>query len=145
MRSLTLCALMLASAAFAQSSTPATPTPARPAAAPTFVPVPYLSTQPVRSFKEPGWVIDPAKTYRAVLKTNKGDVTVEFYARQAPKAVNNFVFLALNHFYDGTRFHRVIEGFMAQGAIPSARTRRSGKSGARAGPATASSWNSTRG
>ncbi|BDP41992.1 hypothetical protein DAETH_19610 [Deinococcus aetherius] len=118
MRSLTLCALMLASAAFAQSSTPATPTPARPAAAPTFVPVPYLSTQPVRSFKEPGWVIDPAKTYRAVLKTNKGDVTVEFYARQAPKAVNNFVFLALNHFYDGTRFHRVIEGFMAQGGDP---------------------------
>ncbi|WP_102126698.1 peptidylprolyl isomerase [Deinococcus planocerae] len=117
MRSLTLSALLLVSAAFAQTSTPAT-TPPRPAAAPTFAPVPYLSAQPVRSFREPGWVVDPAKTYRAVLKTNKGDVTVELYARQAPKAVNNFVFLALNRFYDGTRFHRVVEGFMAQGGDP---------------------------
>ncbi|WP_216318267.1 peptidylprolyl isomerase [Deinococcus aestuarii] len=117
MRSLTLSALLLASAALAQTSTPAT-APARPAAAPTFIPVPPLSAQPVRSFKEPGWVVDPAKTYRAVLRTGKGDVTVELYARQAPKAVNNFVFLALNHFYDGTRFHRVIDGFMAQGGDP---------------------------
>lgn len=107
MRSLMLAALLVASAALAQS------TPA-----PTFTPVPYLSAAPVRTFKEPGWVIDPAKTYRAVLKTTKGDVTLELYARRAPKAVNSFVFLALNHFYDGTRFHRVVEGFMAQGGDP---------------------------
>lgn len=110
MRSLMFAALLANSAAFAQGTTPAP--------APTFAPVPYLSAAPVRTFKEPGWVVNPAKTYRAVLKTTKGDVTVELYTRQAPKAVNNFVFLALNHFYDGTRFHRVVEGFMAQGGDP---------------------------
>ncbi|MBB5232694.1 peptidylprolyl isomerase [Deinococcus budaensis] len=114
MRSLALSALLLASAAPAQTSTP------DPATAPalTFAPVPYLSAQPVRTFKEPAWVVNPARTYRAVLKTGKGDVTVELYAKQAPKAVNSFVFLALNRFYDGTRFHRVVEGFMAQGGDP---------------------------
>lgn len=63
-------------------------------------------------------VIDPAKRYRAVLNTSRGAVTVELNAKAAPVAVNNFVFLALNRFYDGTRFHRVIEGFMAQGGDP---------------------------
>ncbi len=63
-------------------------------------------------------MIDPTKTYRAVLTTSQGDITVELAAKAAPKAVNNFVFLALNHFYEGTRFHRVIDGFMAQGGDP---------------------------
>ncbi|GAA0504687.1 hypothetical protein GCM10008937_10540 [Deinococcus depolymerans] len=62
--------------------------------------------------------INPARTYRAVLKTAQGDVTVDLYAKASPVAVNNFVFLARHHFYDGTRFHRVIEGFMAQGGDP---------------------------
>jgi peptidylprolyl isomerase len=115
MRSLLLTALLATSAAFAQTATPAAP--AR-STAPTFTPVPYLSAAPVRTFKEPGWIVNPARTYRAILKTSKGDVTVELYAKQAPKAVNNFVFLALNHFYDGTRFHRVVQGFMAQGGDP---------------------------
>ncbi|CAM3769113.1 peptidylprolyl isomerase [Deinococcus frigens] len=90
---------------------PATPTPA-------FSPVKPLSDKPVREFAQAAQVIDPAKSYRAVLKTGKGDVTVELNAKAAPMAVNNFVFLALNHFYDGTRFHRVIDGFMAQGGDP---------------------------
>jgi cyclophilin family peptidyl-prolyl cis-trans isomerase len=110
-RSFALTALLLASAALAQTAAPAT-------RALTFAPVPYLSAAPVRSFKAPAWVINPAKTYRAVIKTNKGDVTVELDAQQAPRAVNSFVFLALNHFYDGTRFHRVVDGFMAQGGDP---------------------------
>ncbi|EYB67961.1 peptidyl-prolyl isomerase [Deinococcus phoenicis] len=124
MRSLLLMALLVTSAASAQTTMPlttptGTPAPVTaPPAAPAFTPVPFLSAAPVRSFKAPVWVIDPAKTYRAVLKTSKGDVTVELDAQQAPKAVNSFVFLALNHFYDGTRFHRVIEGFMAQGGDP---------------------------
>ncbi|PNY81705.1 peptidylprolyl isomerase [Deinococcus koreensis] len=119
-----LSALLLTGAALAQT-TPAPTTPAQSPStqtpstqtvpAPAFKPLPFLSQTPVRAFKEPGWVVDPAKTYRAVLQTSKGDVTVELYPRVAPKAVNNFVFLALNHFYDGTRFHRVIDGFMAQG------------------------------
>jgi peptidylprolyl isomerase len=50
--------------------------------------------------------------------SEKGDVTVDLNAGAAPAAVNNFVFLALHHFYDGTRFHRVIDGFMAQGGDP---------------------------
>ncbi len=53
-----------------------------------------------------------------MLRTEKGDVTVDLNAGAAPAAVNNFVFLALHHFYDGTRFHRVIDGFMAQGGDP---------------------------
>ncbi|AWN23703.1 peptidylprolyl isomerase [Deinococcus irradiatisoli] len=88
-----------------------------PAAA-AFVPVAPLSEKQITSFKAPQWVIDPAKTYRAVIGTTKGDITVEFYPQKAPKAVNSFVFLALNHFYDGTPFHRVLQGFMAQGGDP---------------------------
>ena len=76
------------------------------------------STERRTSFTAAEQVIDASKSYRAVLHTSKGDVTVNLDAKAAPLAVNNFVFLALNHFYDGTRFHRVIEGFMAQGGDP---------------------------
>lgn len=77
-----------------------------------------LSAERRTSFARAEQVIDPTKRYRAVLNTSKGAVTLELNAKAAPVAVNNFVFLALNHFYDGTRFHRVIEGFMAQGGDP---------------------------
>jgi cyclophilin family peptidyl-prolyl cis-trans isomerase len=93
-------------------------TPATATGSTTFTPLPFLSPAPMRAFREMAWVIDPAKTYRAVMSTSQGDITVELAAKAAPKAVNNFVFLALNHFYDGTRFHRVIDGFMAQGGDP---------------------------
>ncbi|QFP77781.1 peptidylprolyl isomerase [Deinococcus sp. AJ005] len=99
-------------------TTPVTPPATTPPSASAFTPVKPLSDKPVREFAKAAQVIDPAKTYRAVLKTEKGDVTVELNAKAAPVAVNNFVFLALNHFYDGTRFHRVIDGFMAQGGDP---------------------------
>ncbi len=103
------------------SPAPATPTPAAPAPAPvlSFQAMPELTQAPVRSFSSaPAQIIDPTKRYRAVLKTSQGDVTLDLYPKVAPVAVNNFVFLALNHFYDGTRFHRVIDGFMAQGGDP---------------------------
>lgn len=111
----------LFSLALAQPTTsaaaPAAPTiPVK--AEPVFEVVPALSKTPVRQFDAPQWVIDPAKTYRATLHTAQGNITLELYAQAAPKAVNNFVFLALHHFYDGTRFHRVIDGFMAQGGDP---------------------------
>jgi cyclophilin family peptidyl-prolyl cis-trans isomerase len=109
--------MLVACAPATQAQTTTAATPATPAT-PTFTPVKPLSAQPVRDFDKAAQVIDPAKTYRAVLKTEKGDITVELNAKAAPKAVNNFVFLALNHFYDGTRFHRVIDGFMAQGGDP---------------------------
>jgi len=62
--------------------------------------------------------IDPAKTYTATLSTNKGDVELTLFADRSPNAVNNFVFLANDGFYDGVIFHRVIENFMIQGGDP---------------------------
>lgn len=62
--------------------------------------------------------IDPSKHYLATFHTNKGDFSVQLFAKEAPVTVNNFVFLAREGFYDGTTFHRVIKGFMAQGGDP---------------------------
>ena len=66
----------------------------------------------------PEMEIDQSKPYRATLHTTKGDVTVELLTGDAPKTVNNFVFLARQGFYDGTPFHRIIKGFMIQGGDP---------------------------
>lgn len=54
----------------------------------------------------------------AVIKTNFGDITVRFFEKEAPKAVENFVTLAKEGYYDGVIFHRVIEDFMIQGGDP---------------------------
>ncbi|MBN1246594.1 MAG: peptidylprolyl isomerase, partial [Anaerolineae bacterium] len=62
--------------------------------------------------------IESQKYYVATIVTEKGEITVELYAAQAPVTVNNFVFLAREGFYDDTTFHRVIPGFMAQGGDP---------------------------
>jgi peptidyl-prolyl cis-trans isomerase B (cyclophilin B) len=62
--------------------------------------------------------INPDHKFVATLKTDKGDVKIELYAKDAPQTVNNFVFLARDGFYDGVIFHRVIPGFMAQGGDP---------------------------
>ena len=66
----------------------------------------------------PEMVIDPKKKYSATISTDKGDMLLELFADKAPKTVNNFVFLAREGYYDGTIFHRVISGFMAQGGDP---------------------------
>ncbi|MCA1569184.1 MAG: peptidylprolyl isomerase [Chloroflexi bacterium] len=66
----------------------------------------------------PSGDLDLTKTYRARFKTEKGEIVVELYADRAPLAVENFVNLARAGFYDGTTFHRVIGGFMAQGGDP---------------------------
>jgi len=66
----------------------------------------------------PEMTVDPAKRYRAQIRTNKGDIEVELHASEAPKTVNNFVFLAREGFYDGVPFHRVIRGFMIQTGDP---------------------------
>lgn len=66
---------------------------------------------------------DLAKDYaHAVIKTNLGDITVEFYGKDSPKTVNNFLNLAKLGFYDGTRFHRVIKDFMIQGGDPNSKS-----------------------
>ena len=54
----------------------------------------------------------------AVIKTTEGDLVVEFWSDVAPKTVENFKTLSKKGFYDGTRFHRVIKGFMIQGGDP---------------------------
>ncbi len=68
--------------------------------------------------KPPEMTIDPQKSYRATLHTEKGEMVLELFADKAPKTVNNFVFLAREGFYDGTIFHRVINDFMVQGGDP---------------------------
>ena len=54
----------------------------------------------------------------AVIKTNFGDIELELFTSDAPKTVENFVKLAEEGFYDGVRFHRVIQGFMIQSCDP---------------------------
>lgn len=54
----------------------------------------------------------------ATLSTNLGDITIEFMDSLAPNTVKNFLQLAKEGFYDGTKFHRVIKGFMIQGGDP---------------------------
>ncbi len=58
------------------------------------------------------------KIMQATLKTNKGDIVIEFLPEQAPNTVANFTKLAGEGFYNGTKFHRVIKGFMIQGGDP---------------------------
>lgn len=67
----------------------------------------------------PSMTIDLNKTYVATFKTEKGEIRIELYAKQAPKTVNNLVFLARAGYYDNTTFHRVLADFMAQGGDPS--------------------------
>jgi peptidyl-prolyl cis-trans isomerase B (cyclophilin B) len=66
----------------------------------------------------PAMAIDPKKKYTATLKTSRGEIVCELFAKDAPQTVNNFVFLARENFYDGTVFHRVIGDFMIQGGDP---------------------------
>ncbi len=66
----------------------------------------------------PEMAIDLSKRYAATLHTTKGDVTIDLLATEAPRTVNNFVFLAREGFYDGVPFHRVISGFMIQTGDP---------------------------
>ena len=66
----------------------------------------------------PAMTIDVNKKYSAAFNTSRGEILCELFARDAPKTVNNFVFLAREKFYDGTVFHRVIPNFMIQGGDP---------------------------
>ena len=85
-----------------------------PAAAPT--PTPGKRTQwdvapPMR--------IDENKSYTATFTMERGGTfEIQLFADKVPKTVNNFVFLAREGYYDGSTFHRVIPGFMAQGGDP---------------------------
>src|SRR5919106_1986195 len=62
--------------------------------------------------------IDVNKKYSVAFNTSRGEIMCELFAKDAPKTVNNFVFLSRDKFYDGTVFHRVIPNFMIQGGDP---------------------------
>jgi cyclophilin family peptidyl-prolyl cis-trans isomerase len=67
----------------------------------------------------PPMTIDPTKQYVATLHTEKGDIVLELFADKAPLAVNSFIFLAKNGWFNNVTFHRVIPGFVAQAGDPS--------------------------
>lgn len=67
----------------------------------------------------PPTVIDASKKYSATVHTSRGDFVIAFVdPKIAPQTVNNFVYLAQNHFYDNLTFHRVVPGFVVQGGDP---------------------------
>jgi cyclophilin family peptidyl-prolyl cis-trans isomerase len=73
-----------------------------------------------RQFTEcPTFSVDPAKQYIAALHTEKGDIKIQLFPDKAPLAVNSFVFLARQGWFDNITFHRVIPGFVAQAGDPS--------------------------
>ncbi|WP_457637721.1 peptidylprolyl isomerase [Oceanithermus sp.] len=79
----------------------------------------YLSDKPVRHFSKPEVVTDYKKyDYYAEIDTSKGRIVIDLLEDSAPNTVNSFVFLALNHCFDGVRWHRVVPGFVAQTGDP---------------------------
>ncbi|MEY3589182.1 MAG: hypothetical protein RJA47_1778 [Actinomycetota bacterium] len=66
----------------------------------------------------PEFGIDPTKRYTATMDTSMGQMVIALDAVNAPNTVNNFVFLAGYHYYDGIIFHRIINGFVCQGGDP---------------------------
>ena len=81
-------------------------------------PEPTPAPKPKTYSSPPPMTIDTSKQYTAIIETEKGKLVLELFASDVPLTVNNFVFLAREGFYDGTTFHRVIPGFMAQGGDP---------------------------
>ncbi|MFQ5997202.1 MAG: peptidylprolyl isomerase [Dehalococcoidales bacterium] len=81
-------------------------------------PEPAPAAKPKTYASPPPMVIDSNKQYTAIIETEKGNLVLELFAKDVPVTVNNFVFLAREGFYDGSTFHRVIPGFMAQGGDP---------------------------
>jgi len=78
-------------------------------------PTPWPTPTPTT---EPKLTIDTSKQYIATLQTDKGDIEITLRADKTPITVDNFVKLARDGFYDGSTFHRVLPGFMAQGGDP---------------------------
>ncbi len=73
---------------------------------------------PKRWSAQPVMQIDPAKKYTATVETSLGSFKIELLAKESPKTVNNFVFLAKEAFYNGVIFHRIIKAFMIQTGDP---------------------------
>jgi cyclophilin family peptidyl-prolyl cis-trans isomerase len=67
----------------------------------------------------PTMTVDPDASYKAIVETEKGSFVIDLFVDKAPMAVNSFIFLAENGWFDGITFHRVLEGFVAQTGDPS--------------------------
>ncbi len=81
---------------------------------------PFASIPAASQYSQvPAMAIDTSKQYFATFKMQKGgEFVVQLYPDKAPITVNSFVFLSCKGFYNGVTFHRVLEGFMAQGGDP---------------------------
>ncbi len=124
----TVLAAVIVSACGGSGNTTSTPSPQTPATGGT----PVAASTPAATSTQPGgttttpktyaapppMTIDVNKKYFATIKMDIGDIKLELFPKDAPVTVNNFVFLARNHFYDGVTFHRVIPGFVAQAGDP---------------------------
>ena len=84
----------------------------------TFPPFDGSAPKSQKFASEPEMGIDPTKRYTATMDTSMGTMVIALDAVKAPRTVNSFVFLALNHYYDGIIFHRIIKGFVCQGGDP---------------------------
>ncbi|MBM4430120.1 MAG: peptidylprolyl isomerase [Chloroflexi bacterium] len=74
---------------------------------------------PKRYASAPPMLIDTNKKYTATVRMAKGgEFVIQLHADKAPITVNSFVFLARQGYFDGVTFHRVLDGFMAQGGDP---------------------------
>src|SRR5664279_4025750 len=114
--------ILLAQVALAQDATPAAGATPEAGAARTpadicasAVPAQNPTT---RQFSHPDQVLQPGVDYRAVFCTDVGPVYVDLFEKYAPQTVNSFVFLAQQGYFNNTTFHRVLQGYIAQGGDP---------------------------
>ena len=80
--------------------------------------VEWIKLEEIQFSECPPMTIDPEGEYTATIEMEDGEFVIELYADVAPLAVNSFIFLAENGWFDGVTFHRVLEGFVAQAGDP---------------------------
>lgn len=71
-----------------------------------------------KTYTQPQQVLQDGVNYTAKIKTNMGDIEIDLLEKETPIAVNNFIFLAKENFFNGVIFHRVVKGFVIQGGDP---------------------------
>ena len=71
-----------------------------------------------KTFQKPEQVLQEGIDYKAIIKTNVGEIEIDLFEKETPKTVNSFIFLAQERFFDGLIFHRVIQNFVIQGGDP---------------------------
>jgi cyclophilin family peptidyl-prolyl cis-trans isomerase len=98
------------------ATTPTSTTPVTAAGCTVAAPTKHGNGQTYKS--APAMTIDPKKTYTATINTTCGTMVADLDAKNSPVAVNNFVFLVKQHFYDGLKWHRVVKDFVIQGGDP---------------------------